>query len=647
MKQKKGKKTRAARTRNAPAHFAEPQSTTSTTTTTTPPTTIENDTENLGNNDTFEGTIQSLTQEMTGTNDPSNLEIICSKITIMLTDPPNVPIGLRVGVDSKFISLLIAPNSTTGLKVEAVGGLRNLLIGSDKTAERLLDGNIMGAISATLPKAVSKVAQRSPSDKVTNETEMGYQLVEQLVRLLWDLAEVSEVAMVVLNSGAIGPALITCLCSDNVQPKLLLVTAQCLQAITEDNPILARMILGSPTTLAKVGTLLNFTNGMAGFNAAVQAAVCGIVYNVTSSSPTDELEKVKETLPVMEKILSADTAGGMLTVGSTMATLRKNVNSPAMSQFNDFKVGLKAQQNVLEILANMCFADISGANEWEEMNDEEEMDQDDDVVEQASGRSVPQSPLVALIVQSGLALAVVARCKPLEVAMQQVFMGNATFGAKVLSEFTTVQSRCFGCLSNMFGSMDFGLLGADVVAMTWTGLMELCARPPLGTDDEFAEALTGCVWALLRAATDKTSTLQITTVSPQHVKALVVGAKAYPSNEELRVNIVGALGCLGQVALTQPETMHAVGVLLLQALEEPSGWVIAEALNGIFDVFDEPECNAVYTSLQMHAKLTATTNGLKQHIKEARRRGDADLTGRLSEAKLNLTRFIKYKAAQF
>jgi len=45
--------------------------------------------------------------------------------------------------------------------------------------------------------------------------------------------------------------------------------------------------------------------------------------------------------------------------------------------------------------------------------------------------------------------------------------------------------------------------------------------------------------------------------------------------------------------------------------------------------------------------LQATLVKLKQEIKAGKRTMDRDLLGKLDETKLNLKRFIKYKAAQF
>ena len=49
--------------------------------------------------------------------------------------------------------------------------------------------------------------------------------------------------------------------------------------------------------------------------------------------------------------------------------------------------------------------------------------------------------------------------------------------------------------------------------------------------------------------------------------------------EAVRINVVGALGCIGGMGPTA-DLMGMVGGALLQSLDDSCGWVVAEGLNG-------------------------------------------------------------------
>ncbi len=78
-----------------------------------------------------------------------------------------------------------------------------------------------------------------------------------------------------------------------------------------------------------------------------------------------------------------------------------------------------------------------------------------------------------------------------------------------------------------------------------------------------------------------------------------------------------------------------------------SARVIGEALNSIFDVFAEPEVNEAVVAIDLVPRLAAFVPTLKARVRDGRRSMPRDMHGRLDEAKLNLTRFLKYKRQQF
>ena len=99
----------------------------------------------------------------------------------------------------------------------------------------------------------------------------------------------------------------------------------------------------------------------------------------------------------------------------------------------------------------------------------------------------------------------------------------------------------------------------------------------------------------------------------------------------------------------QEDGSHALLVpegSFLKLVLNASPWVLAEALNAVFDLFAEPESNEVVVALGLMPKLEALVPKIKAALKTRRAEMGPDTVGRLKEAKLNLTRFIEYKRPQ-
>lgn len=119
-----------------------------------------------------------------------------------------------------------------------------------------------------------------------------------------------------------------------------------------------------------------------------------------------------------------------------------------------------------------------------------------------------------------------------------------------------------------------------------------------------------------------------------------------PLSDHIRSNAVAMLGISAQHPAAR-QHMEAFGRQLSDALSDLSPWVYAEALNAIFDVFPETDYNDIVRSLGLVAKLEAFVPYLRQQMQDGKKaKMDKILWDRLDEAKLNLTRFIKYKKQQ-
>jgi hypothetical protein len=107
------------------------------------------------------------------------------------------------------------------------------------------------------------------------------------------------------------------------------------------------------------------------------------------------------------------------------------------ADLRDFDELLSAQQNALEVLANLCVGGGAGeedggggggaAAEWE----------------------AEIEAIVVALAEGGTANAVLTLCVPLDSGLQQVFAGHAEKGRPILSKYVQVQSRALTFLQNL------------------------------------------------------------------------------------------------------------------------------------------------------------------------------------------------------
>lgn len=85
-------------------------------------------------------------------------------------------------------------------------------------------------------------------------------------------------------------------------------------------------------------------------------------------------------------------------------------------------------------------------------------------------------------------------------------------------------------------------------------------------------------------------------------------------SEDIRAQSVGILGCLGTLPALAGH-LQPIGETLVHALNADASLLVqAEALNAIFDVFAEPETNAVVVAVGMMDALAAAHASFKARV---------------------------------
>eukprot|EP00053_Salpingoeca_punica_P016995 m.162500 g.162500 ORF g.162500 m.162500 type:complete len:643 (-) comp17088_c0_seq5:1350-3278(-) len=580
-------------------------------------------------------------------------EFGCATVAVALLDPSTVPLLLRQNVTRILLSCL--GDASQPVRTEAAGALRNLTIsGGSEVCDRLVQESVMSAIAASLAHYVSAApaaaavlgGRRAKTDKHSDE-ETTLNGLENTLYLLMQIAERAEVALAHLNSSGLLGSLAMLVNPDTLPLSLAIIAAQALQTVTEDNDTAMQMFCDSPVVANAFVSMAQRAGG-SGEDTLFRVVVCGCLFNVRAALDANALNII---LQVVNSCIETNLAPLVAQVVESLPKLNKdNVAEKDKHLLDECKLFLSAQQNAFEILANLCTSDD---DQWEDREEEGGDDDDDDVdaydnvPEPVHEAAAGPSELAGLFLQYGLPNKVLSRCENLPVAIQQILAGDATVGLPLLKQITGTQTRALVCLSNMLPLLDLQTPDASFLADLWQHFYALGTSPPLQCEDDFLETVTGVMWAFLRRVMDTPGLHARLAIPVEHLVEVRTLAMA-SAQEQVRMNAVGLVGCLGRIPAFQPG-LQSIGEVLIHAISvDQSLWVLAEGLNSIFDVFAEPEVNAVFVQLQMAPVLERTVNVLKAKLKDARKdKLDRALVGRLDEAKTNLVRFIKYKKAQF
>jgi len=134
------------------------------------------------------------------------------------------------------------------------------------------------------------------------------------------------------------------------------------------------------------------------------------------------------------------------------------------------------------------------------------------------------------------------------------------------------------------------------------------------------------------------------TIVPETWQVEVLFKLLSHNDPEIRTNVVGLLGCISKTPIVS-HIIQDVGVALLKALEDPSGWVSTEAVDVIFSVFDD-HFDEIVVNLNMLEKLQQYNVHITQKMKEGKGTINELLYDRLDEARINIPPFIQYKKSQ-
>ncbi|NWI98274.1 HEAT3 protein, partial [Crypturellus undulatus] len=618
-------------------------------------------------------------------------EFACASISKLLQQKHLIPTFLHRDVVRCLGPMLL--DHSLAVRETAAGALRNLsACGGFEVCDDMVTKDIMTPLVALLKECSAGLDANQLSPKKCKERNKNYveDIANEAINLLWNVCECNNTAVSIFNKEGCLEAVLHYMKKFSTNVDLAISVANCLQAVTEDNPELLSSFNSSAQQVLE-SVLLCPERTMK--HILLRTLIAGTIWNIKDTIPPGSLASmVNAILKIFSESLEVDAGQTIIRLSEaeknrvklpaeaeTEETMNDVIDNCVLSEDNEMeeipkgKVGqendisdllpsnkwelkevtslLMAQQTALEVIVNMCCTEDPSDDDWEELSSSDESDL---FMENSynEGSGLLMSPLCLSDEVNSAFLNYLIPKKILEktafpnsVALD-ICMHNPSW-KPLIKKLNTVQCRALTCLHSILLVSDVDCLGgASALQALAEHLSQLIfSKSEFPQDPEFLEAITSALRALLQTMASKNISQCMT---PEQLIALCEAA-IHSSNSSVRVNVVSILGISGSVLAKSEntaETLKMIGKFLLEvAMKESSLVVAGEALDALFDVFaDGKEAEKAAVQIKLLPALKEFQPVFKMRMrKEGKREYSTDQLCVLDNVKMNLRRFIAYQ----
>ncbi|KAM4637891.1 HEAT repeat-containing protein 3 isoform 3-T4 [Amazona ochrocephala] len=515
-------------------------------------------------------------------------EYACASISKLLQEQQAIPAFLQRDVVRCLGPLLM--DYSLAVRETAAGALRNLsACGGFEVCDDMVSKDIMTPLVALLKECSTGLDanQLSPEKRIEMDKNYIEDIANEAINLLWNVCECSSTAVHIFNKEGCLEAVLLYMKRFSTNVDLAISAANCLQAVTEDNPDLLSSFNASSQQVLETVMLCPESTMK---HILLKTLTAGIIWNIKGTVPPGSLgSMINAILKIFSESLAIDAGETIIRMkeaeksrlklaveGATEENMsdvtencvlsedydleeipkgkvKKGENDifdflpPDQRELKEVTALLMAQQTALEIIVNMCCSEDPSDDEWEELSSSDESDFMENSYSDGSG--LLMSPL---------------------------------------------------CLSDEVNSAFLNNL-----------IPKKCVTPE--------QLLTLC-----EAGMDS-------------------------SNASVKVNIVSILGISGSILAKGQDTaemLKVIGKFLLEvAMKESSLVVAGEALDALFDVFaDGKEAEKAAVEIRLLPSLKEFQPVFKMRMrKEGKGKYSTDQLCVLDNVKMNLRRFIAYQ----
>ncbi|XP_069724745.1 HEAT repeat-containing protein 3 [Phaenicophaeus curvirostris] len=575
----------------------------------------------------------------------------------------------------------------------AAGALRNLsACGGFEVCDDMVTKDIMTPLVALLKECSTGLDANQLSPKRCGEMNKNYieDIANEAVNLLWNVCECNNTAVYIFNKEGCLDAVLHYLKKFSTNVDLAISVANCLQAVTEDNPDLLSSFNTSAQQVLETVMLCPESTTK---HILLRTLIAGTIWNIKNTIPPGSLgSMVNAILKIFSESLAIDAGEMIIRMNEAEKNRLKLTAEPEMDknmsdvidncvvnedddmeemprgkvrkendisdllpsdkwELEEVTALLMAQQTALEIIVNMCCTEDPSDDEWEELSSSDESDL---FMENSysEGGGLLMSPLC---LSDEVNSAFLNNLIPKKILEKTAFPNSVALDIctqnpswkPLIKKLNAVQCRALTCLHSILLVSDMDSLGgASALQSLAQHLSQLVfSKTEFPTDAEFLEAVTSALRALLQTMASKNISQCMT---PEQLLALCE-AGIQSRNVSVRVNMVSILGISGSVLAKgqdTAETLKMIGKCLLEvAMKESSLVVAGEALDALFDVFaDGKEAEKAAVQIRLLPALKEFQPVFKMRIrKEGKGQCSTDQLCVLDNVKMNLRRFIAYQ----
>uniref|UniRef100_A0A8C8BBN7 HEAT repeat containing 3 n=1 Tax=Otus sunia TaxID=257818 RepID=A0A8C8BBN7_9STRI len=621
-------------------------------------------------------------------------EYACASISKLLQQKHIIPAFLQRDVVRCLGPLLM--DHSLAVREAAAGALRNLsACGGFEVCDDMVTKDIMTPLVALLKECSTGLDANQLSPRKRREMNKNYieDIANEAINLLWNVCECNDTAVSIFNKEGCLEAVLHYMKKFSTNVDLAISVANCLQAVTEDNPDLLSSFNASAQQVLETVMLCPESTMK---HILLRTLIAGTIWNIKDTIPPGSLGgMVNAILKIFSESLAIDAGETIIHMNEaeknrlklavetdTEENMSDVIDNCILSEDDNMEeipkgkvrrendisdllpsdkwelkevtALLMAQQTALEIIVNMCCSEDPSDDEWEELSSSDESDL---FMENSynEGSGLLMSPLCLSDEVNSAFLNNLIPKKILEktafpnsVALD-ICMHNPSW-KPLIKKLNAVQCRALTCLHSILLVSDVDCLGGASALQSLAQHLSRLVFSKTGKkfskgDTEFLEAITSALRALLQTMASKNITQCMT---PEQLLALCE-AGIRSSNASVRVNVVSILGISGSVLAKgqdTAETLKMIGKFLLDvAMKESSLVVAGEALDALFDVFaDGKEAEKAAVQIRLLPALKEFQPVFKMRMrKEGKGQYSTDQLCVLDNVKMNLRRFIAYQ----
>ncbi|NXF30989.1 HEAT3 protein, partial [Nyctibius bracteatus] len=612
-------------------------------------------------------------------------EYACASISKLLQQKHVILAFLQRDVVRCLGPLLM--DHSLAVREAAAGALRNLsACGGFEVCDDMVTKDIMTPLVALLKECSTGLEANQLSSKKRREMDKNYMedIANEAINLLWNVCECNNTAVSIFNKEGCLEAVLHYMKKFSTNVDLAISVANCLQAVTEDNPDLLSSFNASAQHVLETVMMCPESTMK---HILLRTLIAGTIWNIKDTIPPGSLgSMVNAILKIFSESLAIDAGETIIRMSEaeknrvklaaeaeTEENMSDVIENCVLSEDDDMEeipkgkvrrendisdllpadkwelkevtALLMAQQTALEIIVNMCCSEDTCYLESFEICSLQYLF--DIKLQFQSSPQTHQKKKKALLLNLSFSPPQILEktAFPNSVALD-ICMHNPSW-KPLIKKLNAVQCRALTCLHSILSVSDVDCLGGASALQSLAQHLSLLvfSTTELPKDTEFLEAISSALRALLQTMASKNISQCMT---PEQLLALCE-AGIHSSNASVRVNVVSILGISGSVLAKgqdTAETLKMIGKFLLEvAMKESSLVVAGEALDALFDVFaDGEEAEKAAVQIKLLPALKEFQPVFKMRMrKEGKGQYSTDQLCVLDNVKMNLRRFIAYQ----